>query len=208
MDPGRGRAVIAVQEIIQGGFEVEIGIPQKPGQKPAFQLRKLVAGGGVGLLEMLMDAVSGKEPDIGLEDVQVGKRRNLVGEVDRVVPEIDVFGDLAPIGEVSQKRPALGILGDGPAAVELDRAEHDLDIRGRLGFLGGRPRILVGQGGNGLVREGRGHGVDEADDRPGRRAFLFDDFGTGRASAIGGIVVLADRPQFPVRLGGHFRPQL
>ena len=171
------------------------------------QLARFMPRAGVRLLEMLADAVADEEADVGLEDVEVGEGGDVVREVDRVIPEIEVAADPAPVLDVADERSARRIVGDGAAAVELDRAEHDLDVRGRPGQARRRAGILIGQGRDGLVGEEGGHPVDEAEDGARGRALLFDDLEAIGAPAIGEVVVLADRPDLLLRLRGDLLAQ-
>ena len=136
-----------------------------------------------------------EEADVRGQDAVVRVGLDVVGEVRRVVPDIEAAGDLRPAVEVVEEGLVAGIV-EGFGERALDAAEPDDDVRSGPDEPGRPARVLVGQGVDGEAGEfgldiGR-DGVDEAQERPGRAAFFFVDGPAFRAGARAEAVVLGD----------------
>ena len=64
---------------------------------------------GICLLKMSINIVFYKKLNIRLKRMQVWKRRNMVRKIDRIIPQINVFADFAPVRYVFQKRLTAGV---------------------------------------------------------------------------------------------------
>ena len=104
------------------------------------------------LLEHAARAMVVEEAEVGAEHKPVGVRLDIVGEICRIVPDIEALAQAVPVAD---------IVGEGLVArivqrrrkVALDGTEADDHVRQRLDGLGRLAGVLVGERVDGDVRK-------------------------------------------------------
>ena len=211
------RAVVAVEEIAEDRLGVLIGVLQKLGDVVTSQQAELAAPAAVAhrLRKDPLDAEALVEPHVRRHRAEVRKRIVVVGEIDDVVPHVQVRADL---------RPRLGAaLVVGVERARLDRVavaagEHVAEPDGHVRVHHHAPRRLLGvhvrQRADQLVgihlRGPLGQFVDEPELRAALGAVLLVHRPALRALAVVvpvhlREVVLAERADDPSSAGASAR---
>ena len=97
--------------------------------------------------------------DVGMQGMQIGERCQEIGELGGIVPDPDIFSKLFPAFKVGCKIRAAFLNGFAP--VTFNGAEGNQYIVSRPAKAG-FPGLLVGQGGNHLVRKLFSHSIYKA----------------------------------------------
>ena len=96
-----------------------------------------------------------------LKNREVGERRHHVVEVDAVVPDEDIVGNLRPPLKRLHEVAARGIVGKWHLALGVNVTQHNIDIGQRLYMLGRMHRKQIGECRELLVGETLGKFVEE-----------------------------------------------
>ena len=161
----RGLAVVALDEILRQRLLIPGGVPQQLGGHPALELvplgRPLVAA----LEHHALGVVLDPEADVGRHDIQVRHRRQVMAEVDVVVPDVDAVVDGAPGADELGRIALLGRRERMRPGAHRVVAQPDGHVLARAGGLGHLDRFQVGQRVDDdvgiLLLDGLGHLVDE-----------------------------------------------
>ena len=147
-----------------------------------------------------------EEADVVLQRLEVRVRVEVLGKVRGIIPDIQLTAYLRPAADGIRRTGVVGAVGDRVRGATAG-THPDGDIVPGMRQLGRLGRVLIRQRVEGDFREFRlqclRNGVDEADQRAGRRAFLLVDRPAGRAGAVGAddeAVILRDRHQPRLRI--------
>ena len=105
-----------------------------------------------------------------MKDLDIGVRALMAVPVLRVVPNVEVLGDLGPVFDVLLEGAveSTRTVGKGAAEIAFDGAQPDDDVVARSGVLWGVSRIRVSEcvdiGIRKFAFDGFGYRVDETDD--------------------------------------------
>ena len=78
--------------------------------------------------------------------MQIGEGSNMVGEVYRIIPQLDMVGNAPPINDIVHKGSAPFIFGDRLTAIQLNGTQHDLNVAFGNRDSWGLPAVLISQG--------------------------------------------------------------
>ncbi len=194
LDMRAGRAVVAVDELINQLLTVEAGVPQQLGQNPGPELSHLGAVGGVGaLLENTFDIVVHEELDVRPQDSQVRVRHYVMFEVSGVVPDIKAVANFRPADDIIAEF-FVAFIGQRFAEGTLDTAKAYDNVMSGFYMFGRLAGVLVGQRADSHVGEFLfdigGDGINKPNHQTGGTGLLLFNSGAAPTLAVAGPIVL------------------
>ncbi len=192
-----GRAEVAEDDVAQQRLRLEARVPELLAPGPGAQ--RAISGAGALVVALQHDAlgmVLEVEADGGRDDLPVRHGHQVMAEVDRVVPDVDLGADGGPAPHGGLETRGLGDQQEGLRPGMAVGGQVNDDIRARAQGARRLEGIEIGQGGDGHPRElrgdGRGDGVDEVQQGSRGRALGVEDRLAAGALAVAAAVVRSD----------------
>ncbi len=109
-DRSRRGAVVASEEVVEQRLHGLVRVPEELGDEPRPQFPKLRVGRLIGaLLEEPHNAIVSEEPNVARDRREVRVWPDVVVEVGRVVPDVELVRDRRPAADVFHEPYVLGI---------------------------------------------------------------------------------------------------
>ena len=203
---GSGCTVVAAHETLHERVGIELRVPHQLAEHVGTKFCEVGAERSVHLLEEHRGVVALEELYVLLENVEVGERSHHVVEVDAVVPDEDVVGNLRPAFERTHEVASRLVVGERHLALGVDVAEHYVHVWQRLHMLRRVHGEEVGKRRELLVGEAFCQAVEEAYVAAGRRTLVLVHLAALGALAVGVVaVVLTYRNHVLLGVGLEYR---
>ena len=145
-DVRRGWPVVGVREFTDAFLDIEVAVPQQLGDEIRAQVLKFAAlREGVALFEQAADAPLLVEFHVLLERPQVREGLRAVREIDRIVPNGQIWRDFRPVFDILHEGAVEFAFVQPVREAAFDGAEPHDHVVGGLHEFWRLPRVLIGQ---------------------------------------------------------------